>query len=126
MVFEKFLSIVRNIGSRSKYLHLVRYSLVSVGMNVRLLGKTVPNMLCKISDLKIFGNFYEDIIFGVSFSIKLNFIALNMTALKIYRYCCCYKVSLRKRCPYSELFWSEYWKMRARITSNMDTLHALY
>ena len=40
--------------------------------------------------------------------------------------------SLRKRCPYLELFWSafsrirtEYWNMQTRITSNIDTFHAV-
>ena len=126
MVIEKFLSIVRNRGSRSKYLHIVKYSLASLGMNDCLLLKTVSNMLWKISDFNIFWNFYEDIIVGVSFSVKLNFIALNMATLKIYRYCYWCKVSLRKKCPYSQLFWIECWKIRTRITSNKDTLQVGY
>ena len=35
------------------------------------------------------------------------------------------KISLRKKCPYSELFWSECGKMRTRITPNTDTFHAM-
>ena len=34
--------------------------------------------------------------------------------------------TLRKKCPHSELFWSEYGKMRTRITPNMDTFHAVF
>ena len=33
--------------------------------------------------------------------------------------------TLRKKCPHSELFWSECGKMRTRITPNMDTFHAV-
>ena len=33
--------------------------------------------------------------------------------------------SLRKNCPYSELFWSEYGKIRNRITPNTDTFHVV-
>ena len=34
--------------------------------------------------------------------------------------------TLRKKCPHSELFWSECGKMRTRITPNMDTFHAVH
>ena len=34
--------------------------------------------------------------------------------------------TLRKKCPHSELFWSECGKMRTRITPNIDTYHAVY
>ena len=33
--------------------------------------------------------------------------------------------SLRKKCPYSELFWSECGKMQTRITLNTDTFQAV-
>ena len=33
--------------------------------------------------------------------------------------------TLRKKCPYSELLWSEYGKIRIRITPNTDTFHAV-
>ena len=33
--------------------------------------------------------------------------------------------SLRKKYPYSELFWSECGKMWTRITPNMDAFHAV-
>ena len=33
--------------------------------------------------------------------------------------------SLRKKCPYSELFWSIFSRIRSRITPNMDTFHAV-
>ena len=33
--------------------------------------------------------------------------------------------ALPKKCPYSELFWSEWGKMRTRITPNTDTFHAV-
>ena len=36
------------------------------------------------------------------------------------------RVLLRKKCPYSELFWSKCGKMRSRITSNTDTFHAVF
>ena len=36
-----------------------------------------------------------------------------------------YEVSLREKCPYSELSWSECEKMRTRITSDMDTFQAV-
>ena len=32
--------------------------------------------------------------------------------------------SLRKKCPYSELFWSVFSRIRTRITPNTDTFHA--
>ena len=35
-------------------------------------------------------------------------------------------LSLHKKCPCSELFWSEYRKMPTRITPNMDTFYAVY
>ena len=31
----------------------------------------------------------------------------------------------RKKCPFSELFWSKCGKMRTRITPNIDTFHAV-
>ena len=34
-------------------------------------------------------------------------------------------LTLRKKCLYSELFWSECRKMRTRITPNMDTFYAV-
>ena len=37
-----------------------------------------------------------------------------------------YSLSLREKCPYSELFWSGCGIMRTRITSNTDTFHAVY
>ena len=33
--------------------------------------------------------------------------------------------SLRKKCPYSELFWSVFSPIQSRITPNMDTFHAV-
>ena len=33
--------------------------------------------------------------------------------------------SLRKTCPYSELFWSVFSRIQSRITPNMDTFHAV-
>ena len=33
--------------------------------------------------------------------------------------------SLRKKCRYSKLFWSECGKIRTRITPNMDTFDAV-
>ena len=33
---------------------------------------------------------------------------------------------LRKKCPYSELFWSECGKIRTRITPNTDTFYVVY
>ena len=42
------------------------------------------------------------------------------------------KVTLCTKCPYSELFrstfsciWTEYGKMRARVTPNTDTFHVV-
>ena len=37
-----------------------------------------------------------------------------------------YSLSLREKCPYSELFCSGCGIMRTRITSNTDTFHAVY
>ena len=34
--------------------------------------------------------------------------------------------TLRKKCPHSELFWSECGKMRTRITLYTNTFHAVY
>ena len=34
-------------------------------------------------------------------------------------------LSLREKCPYSELFWCAFSCIFIRITSNMDTFHAL-
>ena len=33
--------------------------------------------------------------------------------------------SLRKKCPYSELFWSVFSRIRSKIAPNMDTFHAV-
>ena len=33
--------------------------------------------------------------------------------------------ALRKKCPYSELFWSAFFRIRTRITSNTDTFYAV-
>ena len=35
------------------------------------------------------------------------------------------ETTLRKKCPYSELFWSERGKIRTRITPNTDTFYAV-
>ena len=35
------------------------------------------------------------------------------------------KDPLRKKCPYSELFWSTFSRIRTRITLNMDTFHVV-
>ena len=35
------------------------------------------------------------------------------------------RITLREKCPYSELFCSECGKMQTRITPNMDTFHAV-
>ena len=34
--------------------------------------------------------------------------------------------SLRKKCPYSELFWSVFSRIRTRITPNIDTFHVVH
>ena len=36
-----------------------------------------------------------------------------------------YLLTLREKCPYSELFWSECGKMRTRITPNTDTFYTV-
>ena len=36
-----------------------------------------------------------------------------------------WRYSLRKKCPHSELFWSECGKMRTRITLYTNTFHAV-
>ena len=35
-------------------------------------------------------------------------------------------VPLRKKCPYSEFFWSECGKIRTRKTPNTDTFYTLF
>ena len=35
------------------------------------------------------------------------------------------ETTLRKKCPYSELFWSERGKIQTRITPNTDTFYAV-
>ena len=37
-----------------------------------------------------------------------------------------YLLTLREKCPYSELFWSECGKMRTRITPNTDTFYTVH
>ena len=34
-------------------------------------------------------------------------------------------MSLREKCPYSELFWSAFYRIRTRITPNTDTFYAV-
>ena len=36
------------------------------------------------------------------------------------------RLSQRKKCPYSEFFWSEWGKIRTRKALNIDTFHAVY
>ena len=33
--------------------------------------------------------------------------------------------ALRKNCPYSELFWSAFSRIRTRISPNTDTFHSV-
>ena len=35
-------------------------------------------------------------------------------------------MTLRKKCPYSEFFWSAFSRIRTRITPNTDTFHAVW
>ena len=36
----------------------------------------------------------------------------------------CYSIALHKRSPYSQIFWSECWKIWTRKTPNTDIFHA--
>ena len=50
--------------------------------------------------------------------IIIDYAATNNNPKKLF-------VTLREKCPYSELFWSKSKKMRTRITRNTDTFYAV-
>ena len=73
-----------------------------------------------------FANFSEfDVGNMISFQIKVFDGNIKQAKLARYFIKVTARPTLRKKCPYSELFWSAFFRIWTRITPNTDTFQAV-